>query len=428
MHTSPASIGVINGGTKTGRTIRRSIAELGHRAVLLKPRDISLTTRGNVKTHADVDAFFNWESIYREDFTSEYYGVLRALEETAPVMNGVEGSLYANHKPAGLSQLSNTEGVNIPTFQYSGGFPALREEADKWGKLVHKPVYGGGGSEVHKVDADEKIYPLSGPQAGFLQEFVETGGGEDTHSDVRAFVVGEDVVAAMQRDAPEEEWRTNISLGGEGSLIELPPEAEEMAVKATQELGLDVVGIDLIQREDGEWFVLELNAPAGFAGLHEATGVNVAPYIAAHILRSIGHEVPTERVEESARNMELTEKDEAPGNEIYPVETGEEYTLVGYSGRESVPARVAPGLSHNFIDTDVASSIGAGPIRETSKTELTEGSVPMVPVTVVNGGDDFMTRMCITDLSDFEADAVFDSPYFVSKSLPKLSESGTTQE
>ncbi|MCI0574405.1 MAG: RimK family alpha-L-glutamate ligase [Myxococcaceae bacterium] len=112
-----------------------------------------------------------------------------------------------------------------------------------------------------------------------LQEFVAESRGRD----IRALVVGGQVVGAMRRQARRGEFRSNIHRGGEGKPVELPPVWEQVAVRAASIIGLEVAGVDLLEGRDGPK-VMELNSSPGFEGLEAATGVDIAGAIADHAL------------------------------------------------------------------------------------------------------------------------------------------------
>jgi ribosomal protein S6--L-glutamate ligase len=111
-----------------------------------------------------------------------------------------------------------------------------------------------------------------------VQQFIAEGAGRD----YRVFVIGDRVVAAMMRTAPEGEFRSNIHRGGLGKLIKLPPEYQRAAIKAAQVFGLQVAGVDLIDSNFGP-MVLEVNSSPGFEGIEKATRLNIAGAIIRQI-------------------------------------------------------------------------------------------------------------------------------------------------
>lgn len=112
-----------------------------------------------------------------------------------------------------------------------------------------------------------------------LQEFVRESRGRD----VRALVVGDEVVGAMRRQAKSGEFRSNIHRGGEGKSIKLDAAYVEVAVRAAKAVGLSVCGVDMLEGKDGPR-VMELNSSPGFEGLEQATGKDIAGAIVRHAL------------------------------------------------------------------------------------------------------------------------------------------------
>src|SRR5439155_26953839 len=103
--------------------------------------------------------------------------------------------------------------------------------------------------------------------------------------DVRAFVVGERVVAAMERVAPGEPgWRTNISRGGVARAIDLPAAWNKLALRAARAVGTAYAGVDLLPAQDGTVYVLEVNGIPGWRGLQEVTAADIAGELVEHLL------------------------------------------------------------------------------------------------------------------------------------------------
>ncbi|MCH7619935.1 MAG: RimK family alpha-L-glutamate ligase [Candidatus Marinimicrobia bacterium] len=107
-----------------------------------------------------------------------------------------------------------------------------------------------------------------------IQQFVSESRGKD----IRAFVVGDRVVAAMKREAAAEEFRANIHRGGTGTAVKLTSVQEETALKAAKVLGLEIAGVDFFDIP-GEPIVIELNSSPSLRGIEKATGVDVAEEI-----------------------------------------------------------------------------------------------------------------------------------------------------
>jgi ribosomal protein S6--L-glutamate ligase len=123
-------------------------------------------------------------------------------------------------------------------------------------------------------------------QQVLIQEFIEESRGRD----VRALVVGGRVVGAMRREAKGGEFRSNLHRGGQGTALDLPPAFAEAALKATQAVGLEVAGVDLLEASGGPK-VMEVNSSPGFEGLEQATGIDVAGAIIDRALELIAKRV-----------------------------------------------------------------------------------------------------------------------------------------
>ncbi len=110
-----------------------------------------------------------------------------------------------------------------------------------------------------------------------LQEFVKESAGVD----IRAFVVGGRVVASMKRQSLDDDFRSNLHKGGEGTKVKLTEEERKMAIKAARAMGLNVAGVDMMRSERGP-LILEVNASPGF-GVEKVTGRDVATPIIEYL-------------------------------------------------------------------------------------------------------------------------------------------------
>lgn len=133
-------------------------------------------------------------------------------------------------------------------------------------------------AETQKV-AEAIIETLHGAKQNVIvQKFVAESKGRD----VRAFVVGDRVVAAMRRVAQGQEFRSNIHRGGVAEPIDLDPAFEKTAVRAAQLLGLRVAGVDMLESQDGPQ-VIEVNSSPGLEGIENCTGLDIAGMIVDYV-------------------------------------------------------------------------------------------------------------------------------------------------
>ncbi len=102
--------------------------------------------------------------------------------------------------------------------------------------------------------------------SALVQEYISEAKG----SDIRCFVIGEKVVAAMMRSAKDGEFRSNIHRGGSANLIKITPMERETAVAAASTMGLNVCGVDILRSKHGP-VVMEVNSSPGLEGIEKAT-------------------------------------------------------------------------------------------------------------------------------------------------------------
>jgi len=115
-----------------------------------------------------------------------------------------------------------------------------------------------------------------------MQQYIKESNGED----IRAFVVGHQVVAAMKRVGAEDDFRSNIHRGGHGEVVELTPKERKIALKATQTLGLPVAGVDMIRSNSGP-LLIEVNSSPGLEGIEATTKINIAQAIINHLEENV---------------------------------------------------------------------------------------------------------------------------------------------
>ncbi|MCG7201064.1 30S ribosomal protein S6--L-glutamate ligase [Marinobacter pelagius] len=129
-------------------------------------------------------------------------------------------------------------------------------------------------AETRKA-AESVIEAFMGLKADILvQEFIKEAGG----ADIRCFVIGDKVIAAMKRQGAEGEFRSNLHRGGTASLVRITPEERRTAIMAAKSMGLNVAGVDLLRSSRGP-LVMEVNSSPGLEGIENATGKNVAGMI-----------------------------------------------------------------------------------------------------------------------------------------------------
>lgn len=357
--------------SKETKAILNAIRALGHEPVWI--RDENVTSRiedGSVRFAPEVDVLVNRLLVTKSDQPLEDLQLAGLFAERVPVVNPPDAVEDTLHKYSAGVRLAEA-GLPVPDAYFGRAHRTFEDWVEYLPERVaHKPTIGTNGQGISVVSADSTVNPKIRNGQSFLQEFLETG--ETRPSDIRVYVVGGRIVGAMRRRAPEGEWRTNVALGGDVTDVsrELGPEPRRIAIDAVDVLGLDTAGVDLMVN-DGEWYVLEVNATAGFKGLFEATRTSPAPYIAALAIERADGTVPESRLPGLASTLD----DSVPECEPQIEEASTRDDVLGYTTRVSVSgtedavsaiAKADTGARRTSIDTELAGRVGAGPLVGTT--------------------------------------------------------------
>ena len=178
-------------------------------------------------------------------------------------------------------QLLSRKGVGLPKTGFASRPDKIQDLIKHVGgaPLVIKLLEGTQGigvvlAETNKA-AESVIEAFMGLKANILvQEFIEDANG----ADIRCFVVGNKVIAAMKRQAGEGEFRSNLHRGGTAQLVKLTKEERATAINAAKIMGLNLCGVDILQSKNGP-VVMEVNSSPGLEGIEKATGKDVADMI-----------------------------------------------------------------------------------------------------------------------------------------------------
>lgn len=146
------------------------------------------------------------------------------------------------------------------------GYPAIiKPVVGSWGRLVaqiNDPT-----TARSLIEAREYMHPLQ--QVYYLQERVKR-----PNRDIRCYVIGQEATAAIYRNAPTEDWRTNTALGGSAEKCKITPELAELSIKAAEAVGGGAFGVDLMETDTG-MVVHEVNHTTEFKNTVKATGVDI---------------------------------------------------------------------------------------------------------------------------------------------------------
>ncbi len=182
-------------------------------------------------------------------------------------------------------QLLSRKGIGLPVTGFANHADDIDDLLTMVGgaPLVIKLLEGTQGKGVvlaeTKKAAESVIDAFSGLRANILiQEFIKEAGG----ADLRCLVIGDKVVAAMKRTAKEGEFRSNLHRGGSAELGKLTPMERQTAVRASNVMGLNLSGVDILRANHGP-VVLEVNSSPGLEGIETATGKDIAGMIIEYI-------------------------------------------------------------------------------------------------------------------------------------------------
>lgn len=280
----PLKIAILSRGPRlySTRRIKQAAEQRGHRVKVLdtmkfgmfvNPADPDLSYRGKPITHYDA-------IIPRIGTSITFYGtaVVRQFEQMGTYCLNTSESIMASRDKLRSMQILSRHNVGIaPTAFVKGQADTLNAiQAMGGAPVIIKLLSGTQGigvilAESNKV-AEAIIETLTSVQQNVLvQKFVSESKGRD----IRAFVVGNRVVAAMRRRAAGSEFRSNVHRGGSTEAITLDPEYERTAVKAAQILNLEVAGVDMLEGQDGP-VIMEVNSSPGLEGVENATGIDIA--------------------------------------------------------------------------------------------------------------------------------------------------------
>lgn len=367
-------IGVLSlHNSKETKAILNAIEALGHEPVWIREETLSLAVEsGRGRVEPEVDSVVNRLLLTKSDTGLADLGVIELFEDhEVPVLNPSAAVLRTTYEPAALRILANA-GVPVPdTYQdFDGRSDESGGDGDR--RYVRKPVLGTNASGVSIAEDADGRPPSS--RRTLIQAFVDTG---DRASDVRVYVVGGEVVGAMRRHAPNDDWRTNVAVGGavEDVTDDLADSVRETAVRAVDELDLDMAGVDVIG-VDRDPAVLEVNATAGFKGLFEATGKSPAPHIARLAIERAGGTIDDAGFADHRTRL----ADEYPacapelGSEegFQSVGYTERVDVAGGGGIATATAKSDTGAKRTSVDLSLAAEVGAGPLEGT--TSVRSGS------------------------------------------------------
>lgn len=275
------------------RRLREAAEQRDHQVKVLNTLKFAIDLdRGSPDLYYRQKALSSYDAVLpRIGASITYYGtaVVRQFQEmNVFCANTAHGILNSRDKLRSLQLLSRHH-VGIPKTTFVRDKKDVLPAIERVGgaPVVIKLIEGTQGIGVLLADSvkqAESIIELlqSQKQNVLIQKFVAESKGKD----IRAFVVGDRVVAAMRRVAQGQEFRSNVHRGGIAEPVELDEQYRETAVRCTQIMGLSVAGVDMLEGKDGPQ-VMEVNSSPGLEGIETCTGLDIAgaviDYIAAQV-------------------------------------------------------------------------------------------------------------------------------------------------
>jgi ribosomal protein S6--L-glutamate ligase len=220
-----------------------------------------------------------------------FYGtaVLRQFEVMNTFVLNNSAAISRSRDKLASSQLLARKGIDLPITAFAHNPDNIEDLIAEVGgaPLVIKLVEGSQGigvvlAETHNA-AHSVIQAFMGLNANIMvQEFIKEAAG----SDIRCFVLGDKVVAAMKRQAREGEFRSNLHRGGTATQVRLSPQERSMAVHAAKVMGLNVCGVDMLRSDRGP-LVMEVNSSPGLEGIEKVCGKDIAGLMIEYIEKNI---------------------------------------------------------------------------------------------------------------------------------------------
>jgi ribosomal protein S6--L-glutamate ligase len=271
-----------NGRLYSTRRLMEAGRERGHDMLLVNHKRCYM----NITTHRP-SIHYKGKAIEGLDAVIPRIGASVSFYGTAVVRQFEMMGVYSLNESVAISrsrdklralQLLSRKGIGLPVTGFANSPDDTEDLLNFVGgaPVVIKLLEGTQGVGVvlgeTKKSAESVIEAFRGLNANFMvQEFIEEAGG----SDIRCFVIGEKVVAAMKRTGKEGDFRSNLHRGGSAELTRITPEERSTAVRSARIMGLNVAGVDLLRSNHGP-VVMEVNSSPGLEGIEKATGKDIA--------------------------------------------------------------------------------------------------------------------------------------------------------
>ena len=214
----------------------------------------------------DLDLFLSYNAGQQSQFQLYLY---EAISQQIPTINNYAAFALSEDKFK-TSHLLNSHGINTPYYRlcHKNDTDGLKAAIREWGgRLVYKPTDGWGGVGIVKIESEQALDMLlpflsrTDLRYFYLERFIDYD-----NTDFRIDIVDGQYIGCYGRQAPADDWKTNITSGGSVFVREPSDEVVEIALKAAALVGLEIAGVDLIyDREREQYVVLEINGIPAFA-------------------------------------------------------------------------------------------------------------------------------------------------------------------
>ncbi|AEH06980.1 tetrahydromethanopterin:alpha-L-glutamate ligase [Methanothermococcus okinawensis] len=260
--------------------------------IYIKPSKIASFTGMDIKFKHNKENIMDLKCAFVRNLgnVSNYYrfDVLKYIEYYIPLINPTEGLENAGNKYR-TSILLNINNISHPKTVITEDIDKALIWSEKLNDCVLKPLFGNQGKGIVRLNNKNLISKINilnefKKKYGvfYIQEFINNP--NNIYRDIRAFVIGDEVVSAMYRVS--DNWITNIHQNGKAEKCELTDEIIELAVKAKNATGLVYGGVDLMESSDG-LKVIEVNGAPSWEGLSRVSDVNITEKLIDYVLNNL---------------------------------------------------------------------------------------------------------------------------------------------
>jgi tetrahydromethanopterin:alpha-L-glutamate ligase len=273
-------------------SLERVLIKKGITPTYIKPSKIVSFTGMDIKFKYNSENLSKLSCAFVRDLGdgTDYYrfDALKYLEEYMPLINPTEGLENAGNKYK-TSMILDKNNIPHPKTVITEDIDKAIMWSEKFKDCVVKPIFGNRGKGIirlgnkpiiNKINLLNEFKKKHGVY--YIQEFIRNP--NNVYRDIRAFVIGNEVVSAMYRTSNN--WLTNIHQQGTGKPCEITPEIEELAVKAKDAIGLVYGGVDLMESKDG-LKVIEVNGAPSWETLSKVSSVNITKKLIDSVLETV---------------------------------------------------------------------------------------------------------------------------------------------